>query len=115
MRNTYVLSSLVVSLALLVRGGVAQGLPKVTYEEYRLDNGLRVIPAPNSRSSVVAVDLTYDAGSRNEAKGRTGFAHLFEHMLFEGLATLARGTLSSRVTARDLLCVPHGLPTGSAC
>ena len=69
----------------------AQQLAKVAYEEYRLENGLRVILAPNPRSSVVAVDLTYDVGSRNEEKGRTGFAHLFEHMLFEGSASLARG------------------------
>jgi predicted Zn-dependent peptidase len=69
----------------------AQRLPTVAYEEYRLANGLRVILAPTPRSSVVAVDLTYDVGSRNEEKGRTGFAHLFEHMLFEGSASLSRG------------------------
>ena len=91
MRLLHVLSSIAVSLALATRASAAQGLPKVAYEDYRLDNGLRVILAPNPKSSVVAVDLTYDVGSRNEEKGRTGFAHLFEHMLFEGSASLARG------------------------
>ena len=93
MRISYVLSSiaaLLISLTPAGRAG-AQGLPKLTYEEYRLENGLRVILAPNPTSSVVAVDLTYDVGSRNEERGRTGFAHLFEHMLFEGSASLARG------------------------
>ena len=78
-------------LALAADRAAAQRLPRLTYEEYRLDNGLRVILAPNPRAAVVAVDLTYDVGSRNEEKGRTGFAHLFEHMLFEGSAGLARG------------------------
>ena len=90
MRISYVAWSLVVALALAARPNAAQ-LPKIAHEEYRLDNGLRVILAPDPRSSVVAVDLTYDVGSRNEEKGRTGFAHLFEHMLFEGSASLARG------------------------
>jgi predicted Zn-dependent peptidase len=91
MRKTHIISATAILLALMARDGEAQRLPKLTYEEYRLDNGLRVILAPNPKSSVVAVDLTYDVGSRNEEKGRTGFAHLFEHMLFEGSASLARG------------------------
>jgi zinc protease len=90
-RITHVLWFTTAALAIAARSSAAQALPKVAYQEYRLDNGLRVILAPRPGSSVVAVDLTYDVGSRNEEKGRTGFAHLFEHMLFEGSASLARG------------------------
>src|SRR5688572_8591080 len=57
---------------------------RVKFEEYRLPNGLRVILAPEKSAPVVAVNVTYDVGSRNERKGRTGFAHLFEHMMFQG-------------------------------
>ena len=54
------------------------------FEQYTLDNGLRVILSPDSSTPVVAVNLWYKVGSRNERAGRTGFAHLFEHMMFQG-------------------------------
>ncbi|MDZ7780774.1 MAG: pitrilysin family protein [Gemmatimonadota bacterium] len=53
-------------------------------ERYRLDNGLRVVLSPDRTVPVVAVNLWYGVGSRNEAPGKTGFAHLFEHMMFQG-------------------------------
>jgi zinc protease len=53
-------------------------------EEHRLDNGLRVVLAPDDRLPLVAVDLWIHVGSKNERPGLTGFAHLFEHMLFQG-------------------------------
>jgi zinc protease len=53
-------------------------------ERGRLDNGLRVVVLPDRTSPVVAVAVYYDVGMRSEPKGRTGFAHLFEHMLFQG-------------------------------
>ena len=53
---------------------------------HRLDNGLRVVLSPDTSVPVVAVNLWYGVGSRNEAPGRTGFAHLFEHMMFQGSA-----------------------------
>jgi zinc protease len=49
-----------------------------------LANGLRVVVAPDRRSPAVAVNLWYGVGSRNEPPGKTGFAHLFEHMMFQG-------------------------------
>ncbi len=58
----------------------------IAFEEHRLDNGLRVILAPDPAVPVVAVNLWYNVGSRNERPGRTGFAHLFEHMMFQGSA-----------------------------
>jgi predicted Zn-dependent peptidase len=53
-------------------------------ETHRLSNGLTVVLAPDSEVPVVAVNLWYGVGSRNERAGRTGFAHLFEHMMFQG-------------------------------
>jgi zinc protease len=59
-------------------------LPPIKYEEYSLKNGLRVILHPDDSTPIVAVNLWYHVGSKNEAPGRTGFAHLFEHMMFQG-------------------------------
>ena len=56
----------------------------IPFEQYTLDNGLRVILARDNSAPVVAVNLWYNVGSRNEREGRTGFAHLFEHMMFQG-------------------------------
>ncbi|MFP5246219.1 MAG: M16 family metallopeptidase [Thermoanaerobaculia bacterium] len=53
-------------------------------EEYRLDNGLRVVLNEDHSAPLVAINLWYHVGSKNERPGRTGFAHLFEHMLFSG-------------------------------
>jgi predicted Zn-dependent peptidase len=63
----------------------------VPFETYRLENGLRVILAPDPATPVVAVNLWFDVGSRNERAGRTGFAHLFEHMMFEGSENAPKG------------------------
>jgi zinc protease len=59
-------------------------LPPIKYKEYTLKNGLRVILHQDTSTPVVAVNLWYHVGSKNEAPGRTGFAHLFEHMMFQG-------------------------------
>src|SRR6476620_4801715 len=53
-------------------------------KQFTLQNGLRVVMSPDSAVPVVSVALYYDVGSRNEKTGRTGFAHLFEHMMFQG-------------------------------
>jgi len=58
--------------------------PQIKYEKYTLKNGLEVILAEDHRLPLVAVDLWYHVGPANERAGRTGFAHLFEHMMFEG-------------------------------
>ena len=58
--------------------------PSLAYERYTLPNGLTVLLHEDHRLPLVAVDLWYHVGPVNEAKGRTGFAHLFEHMMFEG-------------------------------
>ena len=53
-------------------------------EEYKLENGLRVVLNPDDSIPVVSLAVYYDVGARNEREGRTGFAHLFEHMMFQG-------------------------------
>ncbi|HEX6135266.1 MAG TPA: pitrilysin family protein [Longimicrobiales bacterium] len=57
---------------------------RIPFERYALDNGLRVVLSRDTSAPVVAVNLWYNVGSRNERPGRTGFAHLFEHMMFQG-------------------------------
>jgi zinc protease len=59
-------------------------LPPLNIEEYTLTNGLRVVLNPDNAIPVVSIAVYYNVGSRNEREGRTGFAHLFEHMMFQG-------------------------------
>jgi len=64
----------------------------IPIEQYQLKNGLRVILSKDNTVPVVTVYMIYDVGARSEEKGRTGFAHLFEHMMFEGSANAPKGT-----------------------
>jgi zinc protease len=59
-------------------------LPRVDFVEHRLDNGLRLVVAPDHLAPVVAINLWYAVGSKHEQPGKTGFAHLFEHFMFQG-------------------------------
>ena len=59
-------------------------LPLINYTEFKLENGLRVIFHEDHSTPIVAVNIWYHVGSKNEVPGRTGFAHLFEHMMFQG-------------------------------
>jgi predicted Zn-dependent peptidase len=59
-------------------------LPHIPIEQFTLENGLRVVLSEDHGVPVVSVCVYYDVGSRNEREGRTGFAHLFEHMMFQG-------------------------------
>jgi len=59
-------------------------------ERLTLDNGLRVVLAPDRSAPAVAIAVYYDVGFRSEPEGRTGFAHLFEHLMFEGSASLEK-------------------------
>ena len=79
-------------------GGVAT-IPHYPHSEHRLDNGLRVVISEDHLAPVVAVNVWYDVGSRHEVPGRTGFAHLFEHLMFQGSANVERGEHFSIVNA----------------
>ncbi len=59
-------------------------LPEIAFEKYTLPNGLQVILHQDSSTPIVGVNVWYHVGSKNERPGRTGFAHLFEHMMFQG-------------------------------
>ena len=59
-------------------------IPTVSFTDERLPNGLRLIVAEDHLAPVVAVNLWYDVGSKHEVEGKTGFAHLFEHVMFQG-------------------------------
>jgi predicted Zn-dependent peptidase len=71
--------------------GSAASSPKVTFSDTKLKNGLRVIIAEDHVAPVFSIAVTYNVGSRDERKGRTGFAHLFEHMMFKGSERVGPG------------------------
>lgn len=66
-------------------------VPEIRYQEYTLANGLHVILHRDNTSPVVAVNVMYHVGSKNEKPDRTGFAHFFEHLMFEGSPNIDRG------------------------
>ena len=66
-------------------------VPNLEFRDVKLDNGLRVILVPDHSAPVYAIDVCYNVGSRNERPGRTGFAHLFEHMMFQGSENIGKG------------------------
>jgi zinc protease len=59
-------------------------IPELKIETYKLPNGLTVILHEDRKTTLVAVNVLYKVGSKDEKPGRTGFAHLFEHMMFQG-------------------------------
>jgi predicted Zn-dependent peptidase len=65
-------------------------IPTVSFTDERLPNGLRLIVAEDHLAPVVAVNLWYNVGSKNEVPGKTGFAHLFEHVMFQGSRNVAK-------------------------
>ena len=64
---------------------------KLDVRRKTLPNGLRIVLAPDSTAPTIAVDVVYDVGSRVEERGHSGFAHLFEHMMFQGSANVPKG------------------------
>jgi len=71
--------------------------PKIKFTKYTLDNGLKVILHQDKTTPIVAVSVMYHVGSKNEKPDRTGFAHFFEHLMFEGSANIGRGEYSRYV------------------
>lgn len=72
---------------------------KVAYTEYNLKNGLHVILHQDKTAPVVAISVMYHVGSKDEITGRTGFAHFFEHLLFEGSDNIKRGEFMKIVSS----------------
>ncbi|HZW59184.1 MAG TPA: pitrilysin family protein, partial [Woeseiaceae bacterium] len=73
-----------VILVIVAGPAVAASDVNIPFTEYRLDNGLRLIVHEDHKAPIVAVNLWYHVGSKNEKPGKTGFAHLFEHLMFNG-------------------------------
>ncbi len=72
-------------------------LPEIAFEEYTLENGLHVILHQDRSTPIVAVGVMYHVGSKNDEPHRRGFAHFFEHLLFEGSKHIGRGEFSRHV------------------
>ncbi|MBT3851069.1 MAG: insulinase family protein [Gammaproteobacteria bacterium] len=77
---------LTINLALILstQASLLEDLPEIEYESFQLDNGLTVIVHEDHKVPMVAVNVWYHVGSKNEKIGKTGFAHLFEHLMFNG-------------------------------
>ena len=96
---------LVAGAALLVGTKVAAqqssvALSNLQVSRASLENGLRVVMNQDHTVPTVAISVYYDVGSRNEAKGRSRFAHLFEHMMFQGSANVGKGEHFSLIINR---------------
>lgn len=78
-------------LAILFFGMRPGNAQVIEFEKYQLANGLKVILHQDSSTPIVAVTVSYKVGSKNEDPARTGFAHFFEHLLFEGSENIGRG------------------------
>lgn len=81
---------------ILLIGFIALGLSaafsqKIQFEEYNLDNGMHVILHQDNNTPIVAISVLYHVGAKDEDPQRTGFAHFFEHLMFEGSPNIARG------------------------
>jgi len=85
-RKLLLLASVASALALAAESDV-----HIPFEKYKLNNGMRVLLSRDTSVPVIAVYVIYDVGARAEEKGRTGFAHLFEHMMFQGSANVPKG------------------------
>ena len=85
--------------ALLAGVSVFSYAQNIEYEEYTLDNGLHVILHEDSSAPVVVTSVMYHVGAKDETPDRTGFAHFFEHLLFEGTENIDRGQWFKIVTA----------------
>ncbi len=90
--------SLIALSSVLMLGGTAFA-QKVAFEEYNLDNGMHVILHNDASAPVVITSVMYHVGAKDENPERTGFAHFFEHLLFEGTANIKRGEWFKIVTS----------------
>src|SRR5687768_12558799 len=87
-------------LVLVLAAGPLSGqMNKIAFEQYTLDNGLHVILHQDKTTPIVAVSVMYHVGSKDEDPQRTGFAHFFEHLLFEGSEHIKRGEFMKIVSS----------------
>ena len=84
-------------LSIVLSCSLSAQMNKIDFVEYDLDNGLHVILHQDASTPIVAVSVMYHVGSKNEQPDRTGFAHFFEHLLFEGSENIERGEYDSYI------------------
>ena len=84
MKNLFNILTLNFIFILSIQASLLEDLPEIKYETFKLDNGLTVIVHEDKKVPMVAVNVWYHVGSKNEKVGKTGFAHLFEHLMFNG-------------------------------
>lgn len=101
-RSASTLMALALSLGTQVSWAEPPNLQQLAQNTQRttLDNGLRVVMNVDHNSPSVAICVTYDVGSRNEQVGKSGFAHLFEHMMFQGSGHVKKGEHFTWITAK---------------
>lgn len=87
------------SYLLLMLTAASASAQKIAYTDFKLKNGLQVILHQDKSAPVVAVSVMYHVGSKDEQPNRTGFAHFFEHLLFEGSANIKKGEFQNIVSA----------------
>jgi len=88
-RNMNLKLPAIILLCVFTQNAAAQ--KSIAFEQYTLSNGLKVILHEDKQTPIVAVTVSYHVGSKDEDPTRTGFAHFFEHLLFEGSEHIARG------------------------
>src|SRR5580765_1845314 len=93
MKNIFAAAGLLVA----VSHSIGQA-PNIKFEKYSLPNGLKVILHRDTTVPVAVVSALYHVGSKNEDTSRTGFAHFFEHLLFEGSDNIKRGEFDKYIT-----------------
>jgi predicted Zn-dependent peptidase len=91
MIQTFKAKAGLIALLLPTCGLLSAQMNPIEFEEYDLDNGMHVILHQDRTVPIVAVTLAYHVGSKNERSDRTGFAHFFEHLMFEGSSNIPRG------------------------
>jgi len=104
-RSILAVPALLASLGALAPGAAA--LPRFPIEKYTLSNGLEVILVEDRKLPLVAVNIWYHVGAANETPGLTGFAHLFEHMMFAATRHAPRGLVDSLFEGAGATCYPE--------
>ena len=86
-----------ITMCIFTFSGLYAQMNKIEFEEFTLENGLHVILHQDKSTPIVAITTSYHVGSKNENPDRTGFAHFFEHLLFEGSENIGRGQIDKLI------------------
>lgn len=90
MRSVPMFKYLIIMVMFITSAGSRSQTSRIEFEEFDLSNGLHIILHKDNTNPIVSIDVWYHVGSKDEDPGRTGFAHLFEHMMFQGSANIGK-------------------------